>query len=37
MEEDSSFVLAVTGGGEMDDRERLVIEDEIDGLRMGGY
>ena len=36
--EDSNLVLAVTGGGEMDDRvERLVIEDDMDRLRAGGY
>jgi hypothetical protein len=35
-EEDNSFVLAVTGGGEMDDREVSMIEDEMDKLRMGG-
>lgn len=33
VEEDNNFVLAVTGG-EMDDRERLAIEDEMDRLRM---
>lgn len=37
MVEDNNFVLAVMGGGEMDDRERSVIEDEMDVLRMGGY
>ena len=34
--EDNNFVRAVIGGGEMDDRESWVIEDEMDGLRMGG-
>ena len=36
-EEDNNLVLAVTRGGELDDRETLVIEDEMDGLRMGGW
>lgn len=31
------MVLAVTSGGESDDREILVIEDEMDGLRTGGW
>ena len=34
--EDNNFVRAVIGGGEMDDRESWVIEDEMDGLRIGG-
>ena len=30
------MVLAVMDGGELDDREMSVIEDEMDMLRMGG-
>jgi len=35
--EENNLVLAVTGVGETNDRERPVIEDEMDKLRMGGY
>ena len=35
-EEDNNFVRAVMGGGEIDDRESWVIEDEMDRLRIGG-
>ena len=34
--EDNNLVRAVMGGGEIDDRESAVIEDEMDRLRMGG-